>query len=117
MASPVAAQARQCIGDIPPPQPRHRYVASLRATLTPDDVAIAQASAAVIRLDVMLEHMRSDSNARYKRGRAAAAEGHGFMTSGVAMTRLKRCRIPLLQSGTPMRGGRQQRRPLCKHDN
>jgi hypothetical protein len=62
-------------------------VASLQATLAPDDVAIARASAAVIRLDVMLEHMRSDSNTRYKRGRAAAAEGHGFMTFGVAMTR------------------------------
>ena len=114
MASPVAAQARQCISDIPPPpRPRHRYVASLRATLAPDDVAIARASAAVIRLDVMLEHMRSDSNTRYKRGRAAAVEGHGFMTLGVAMTRLKRGLIPMLQSGTPMRGGSQPRRPYA----
>lgn len=57
--------------------------------------------------------MRSDSNTRYKRGRAAAAEGHGFMTFGVAMTRLKRGPIPMLQSGTRMRGGRQPRRPYA----
>ena len=50
--------------------------------------------------------MRIHRNARYKRGRAAAAEGHGFMTFGVAMTRLKRGLIPMLQSGTLMRGGR-----------
>jgi hypothetical protein len=61
----------------------------------------------------MLEHMRSDSNTRYKRGRAAAVEGHGFMTLGVAMTRLKRGLIPMLQSGTPMRGGSQPRRPYA----
>src|SRR3981189_3140657 len=51
------------------------------ATLTPDDIAIGRASAAVVRLDAMIEAMRRDGtlqefNARYKRGRAAAlAEG------------------------------------------
>jgi hypothetical protein len=37
-----------------------RSAATLRATLTPDDVAIGRASAAVIRLDAMIEAMRRD---------------------------------------------------------
>jgi hypothetical protein len=37
-----------------------RSAASLRATLTPDDVAIGRASAAVTRLDAMIESMRRD---------------------------------------------------------
>jgi hypothetical protein len=62
-----------------------RAAASLGATLTDDATAIARASAAVVRLDAMVERMRRDGtlaefNARYKRGRAAAlAEGRGFM--------------------------------------
>jgi hypothetical protein len=53
--------------------------------LTPDDIALARASAANVRLDVMVEQMRGDGtlqefNSRYKRGRAAAAAvGQGFM--------------------------------------
>jgi hypothetical protein len=53
--------------------------------LTPDEVAISRASAAVTRLDAMVEQMRrsgqlQEFNSRYKRGRAAAlAEGRGFM--------------------------------------
>jgi hypothetical protein len=82
----------------------------LGATLTPDDVAIERAAAAVIRLDSMIDAMRRDGtlrefNARYKRGRAAAlAEGRGFMGYGVAMARLKAALIPMLisQSGKPM---------------
>jgi hypothetical protein len=81
------------------------------ATLTPDDIAIGRASAAVVRLDAMIEAMRRDGtlqefNARYKRGRAAAlAEGRGFMNYAVAMARLKRALIPHLmqQSAGPMR--------------
>jgi hypothetical protein len=62
-----------------------RSAAALGATLTPDDVAISRANAAVVRLDVMVEQMRrsgqlQEFNSRYKRGRAAAlAEGRGFM--------------------------------------
>jgi hypothetical protein len=53
--------------------------------LTPDDVAISRANAALVRLDLMIEQMRRDRtlqefNSRYKRGRAAAAAvGQGFM--------------------------------------
>jgi hypothetical protein len=78
--------------------------------LTPDDVAISRASAAVVRLDLMIEQMRrsgqlQEFNVRYKRGRAAAlARGEGFMNFAVAMARLKRALIPMLQSGKPMRG-------------
>jgi len=73
----VATAARQCAWP--------RSAASLGATLTPDDVAMARASAAVVRLDAMIETMRRDGtlrefNARYKAGRAAAAaEGRGYM--------------------------------------
>jgi hypothetical protein len=77
---------------------------------TPDDIAISRANAAVVRLDRMIEQMRRDGtlqefNARYKRGRTeAAAEGRGFMAYAVAIARLKRALIPMLQAGTPMRG-------------
>ena len=72
--------------------------------------AITRASAACIRLDAMIEAMRRDGtlrefNARYKRGRAAAlARGEGFMAFHVAMARLKRALIPMLQSGKPISG-------------
>jgi hypothetical protein len=90
----------------------HRSAGSLRATLTPDDIAIGRASAAVTRLDAMIEAMRRDGtlqefNARYKRGRAAAlARGEGFLGFGIAMARLKRALVPHLigQSAGPMRG-------------
>ncbi|MDB5607838.1 MAG: hypothetical protein JWP25_4738 [Bradyrhizobium sp.] len=61
----------------------------LRATLTPDDVAIGRADAAVASLDALIEQMRRDVtlrefNARYKAGRAVAlARGEGFMGFGV----------------------------------
>ena len=51
-------------------------------------------SAAVVRLDAMIETMRRDGtlrefNARYKAGRAAAAaEGRGYMNFAVVMKRL-----------------------------
>jgi hypothetical protein len=64
MASPVAAQARQLVGakpDLPAATAAvARSAAVLRATLTPDDIAIGRASAAVTRLDAMLEAMRRD---------------------------------------------------------
>jgi len=55
---------------------------------------MARASAAVVRLDAMIETMRRDGtlrefNARYKAGRAAAAaEGRGYMNFAVVMKRL-----------------------------
>jgi hypothetical protein len=93
--------------------------------LTPDDVAISRASAAVIRLDAMIEQMRRDGtlqefNSRYKRGRAAAlAEGRGFMNYGLAMVRLKRALIPHLigQSAGPMRGLFEQIVPMKQAAN
>lgn len=89
-----------------------RSAAVLKATLTPDDVAIARAGAAVTRLDEMIEAMRKDGtlqqfNTRYKAGRTAAlAKGRGFMGYGVAMARLKRSLIPRLigRSDAPMQG-------------
>jgi hypothetical protein len=87
-----------------------RSAATLGATSTPDDVAIERAAAAVIRLDSMIDAMRRDGtlrefNARYKRGRgAAAARDEGYMNYGVAMARLKAALIPMLQQGKPMRG-------------
>jgi hypothetical protein len=88
-----------------------RSAASLRAVLTADDVAIGRASAAVVRLDAMIEQMRRDGtlrefNARFKRGRAAAlAEGRGFMNYAAATARLKRALIPHLigRDTAPMR--------------
>ena len=59
------------------------------------------------RLDAMVETMRRDGtiNARYQAGRAAAAaEGKGFMSFGVAMARFKKALIPMLQSGKPISG-------------
>jgi hypothetical protein len=64
-----------------------RAAASLGATLTDDATAISRASAAVVRLDAMLESMRRDGtlqefNARYRAGRAAAiAEGRATWDS------------------------------------
>jgi hypothetical protein len=54
-----------------------RSAASLRAVLTPDDIAISRVSAAVVRLDAMVEATRRNGqlqefNMRHKRGRAAA---------------------------------------------
>ncbi len=85
-----------------------RCATSAGATLTPEDVAIAGASAAITRLDAMVDTMRrngtlAEFNARYKSGRAAAAvEGRGFMAYSVAMARLKRALIPMLQQGKPI---------------
>lgn len=62
------------------------------------------------RLDAMVETLRRDGtlrvfNARYRAGRAAAAaEGKGFMSFGVAMARFKKALIPMLQSGKPISG-------------
>src|SRR5215204_3886251 len=88
---------------------------ALKALLTPDDIAIARASATVVRLDAMIEQMRRDGtlrefnsfNSAYKARRpAAAAEGRGFMPFGVAVAvaRLKAALIPRLmgQSVGPM---------------
>ena len=83
---------------------------ALGTTLTPDDVAIRRAGDSMKRLDAMVETMRRDGtlrvfNARYQAGRAAAAaEGKGFMSFGVAMARFKKALIPMLQSGKPISG-------------
>jgi hypothetical protein len=89
MAPRVASAARQCAGaepDLPAATAAlARAAASLGATLTPDDIAISRANAAVVRLDSMVEQMRrsgqlQEFNSRYKGGRAAAAPvGQGFM--------------------------------------
>jgi hypothetical protein len=88
-AARVASAARLCAGADPnlpaATASTARSAAALGATLTPDDVAISRANAAVVRLDLMIEQMRRDGtlqefNSRYKRGRAAAAAvGQGFM--------------------------------------
>jgi hypothetical protein len=93
MASPVASAARLYVGpgaDLSAATAAlHGSAAMLRATLTPDDIAIGRASAAVTRLDAMIEAMRRDGtlqefNARYKRGRAAAlARGRASWDSGL----------------------------------
>jgi hypothetical protein len=112
----VAKAARQCAGANPnlpaATAALARSAAAVGATLTPDDIAISRASAAVTRLDVMVEQMRrsgqlQEFNSRYKRGRAGAlAEGRGFMTYGIAMARLKAALVPHLigQSAGSMQG-------------
>ena len=81
-AARVAREARRLAGDSPDASQATaalaRSAALLGVTLTPADVAIARASAAVTRLDAMIEAMRWDGtlqqfNTRYKAGRAAAA--------------------------------------------
>jgi hypothetical protein len=114
MAPRVASAARRLAGPAPDLPAALEAVArsagTLRVVLTDDATAISRASAAVTRLDAMLEAMRRDGtlaefNARYKRGRAAAVvEGRGFMGYGVAMARLKAALIPMLQSGRPISG-------------
>jgi hypothetical protein len=82
--------------------------ATLRASLTPDDIAIARASAAMVRLDAMIESMRQNGqlrefNRQYKLRRAAAlADGRGYMNFSVAMARLKLALVPALQTGKPL---------------
>jgi hypothetical protein len=83
----------------------HRSAGSLRATLTPDDVAIGRAGAAVARLDAMIETMRRDGtlavfNARYKRGRAAAAV-EGKASWATASPRLSMQYTPKLRYRPP----------------
>jgi hypothetical protein len=82
----VASAARLCAGaepDLPAATAAlARSAAALGATLTPDDVAISRASAAIVRLDAMVEQMRrsgqlQEFNVRYKRGRAAALAEDG----------------------------------------
>jgi hypothetical protein len=78
--------------------------------LTSHEIAIGKAAAMAARLDAMVDGMRRDGtlmefNARFKRGRAAAAaEGRGFMNYGLALRRLKVCLVPMLQSGRPISG-------------
>ena len=115
IAARMTREARRLAGDRPGAEATAALTRSatvLKASLTPDDIAIARASAAVVRLDSMVEAMRRDGtlrefNARYKAGRAAAlAQGRGFMGYCVAMARLKRALIPRLigKSGEPMQG-------------
>jgi hypothetical protein len=113
-AAPVARKARRLAGADPDLSTATAVVARsaavLRAVLTPDDVAVTRAGAAVVKLDAMVETMRRNGqlqefNTRYKRGRAAAlAKGRGFMDYGAAMARLKTALIPYLmqQSTGPM---------------
>jgi hypothetical protein len=80
------------------------------ASLTADDIAIGRAAAAVVRLDAMIEAMRRDGTLqgiqcpvqnRPRGGHGTRGGLHGY---GVAMARLKRALIPMLQSGTPISG-------------
>jgi hypothetical protein len=97
-AHQVAAQARRYAGRDPDAARAtaalHRAAAALQAVLTPDDVAIARAANAVLRLDATVEKMRRDGvlhefNRRFRAGRAAAlAEGRRFMSYRSAMARL-----------------------------
>jgi hypothetical protein len=110
-AARVAGSARQCAGADPDVATATaavlRSAASLRATLTPDDVAIARAGAAMARLDEYLASLKGtgtlkEFNRRYKRGREAArAQGQGFMGYSTAMARLKLALVPMLASGKP----------------
>jgi hypothetical protein len=87
-----------------------RSAGILRATLTPDDAAIARAAYSMQRLDALIAEMRVDGtlrifNARYAAHRAAAkAEGRGYMDYRVALGRLKLQLIPALTSGKPITG-------------
>jgi hypothetical protein len=84
--------------------------ASLGATLTPDDIAVAHAANSMMRLDAMIHKMKVSGelhqfNRRYKIERAAVlAEGRTFMSYGNALARLKLALIPGLQSGRPISG-------------
>jgi hypothetical protein len=113
-AASVAAQARRFAGARPDVSAAieavKRSAGILRATLTPDDIAIARAANSMQRLDSLIATMRVDGtlalfNQRYKRGRAAAkAEGRGFMGYNTALARLKLALIPALTAGKPIAG-------------
>jgi hypothetical protein len=115
-AARVAKEARRLAGDSSDAPTATaalaRSAASLGATLTPDDVAIARADDAAQRLDSMIEQMRRggqlhEFNREYKARRSAAlAQGRGFMGYGIATARLRHALIPRLigQSAAPMQG-------------
>jgi len=77
------------------PALRARSAASLRATLTPDDVARSRAENGAHRIEQHLEVMRvggglREFNAEYRRRRGDALEhGHGFMSYSSATARLR----------------------------
>jgi hypothetical protein len=112
-ATRVAARARRLAGISPDLATAiaavQRSATALGATLTPDDVAIRRAGDSMKRLDAMVETMRRDGtlrvfNARYQAGRAAAAaEGKGFMSFGVARARFKKA----------LRGVNERPRTVC----
>jgi hypothetical protein len=114
MAVPVASAARRLAGPAPDASEAieavTRSASLLRASLTPDDVAVERAAASMMRLDSMFEAMRASGQLRefnraYKIRRAAAlAAGHGFMNYSTALRRLKFALVPMLQQGKPMRG-------------
>jgi hypothetical protein len=87
-----------------------RSAGLLKATLTPDEIAIRRAADAMVRLDVLINKMKHDGtlrefNSTYKAKRAAAkAEARGYMSYGNAIARLKLALIPGLQSGKPVCG-------------
>jgi hypothetical protein len=86
--------------------------AEKRATLTPHDVAISRAGAAVERLDSFIESLRVSGGMRaftkeYKRRRLAARErGESFLTFKVAEQRLRKALVPLLTGGKPVVGAK-----------
>jgi hypothetical protein len=87
-----------------------RCATAAGATLTPDHVAMTRAANAMMKLDAMVDRLKRNGglqefNARYKAGRAAAlAHGRGFVGYGIALARLKRALIPMLQQGRPLAG-------------
>jgi hypothetical protein len=78
---------------------------TLRATLTPHDVAMSRAGQAAARIEAYIESMRAKGAMReftrmYQRRRMeAAANGQGFMPFKVAELRLRRALVPLLIGG------------------
>jgi hypothetical protein len=78
MAARVAREARSLAGDSPDASAAlARAAGSLKATLTPDDIALARADDAAQRLDSMIDGMRRNGqlqefNRAYKTRRAAA---------------------------------------------
>jgi hypothetical protein len=87
-----------------------RSAGSLRAALTPDEVAIRRAADSMMRLDAKIEAMKRDGTlrdfgARYKAARMRAkSEGRGYLSYNQALSRLKKLLIPALTSGQPISG-------------
>jgi hypothetical protein len=105
-AVPVARAARRLAGDnldVPTATAAlARSAASLRETLTPDDVARSRAENGAHRIEQHLEAMRAGGGLRQfnreytVRRTEARASGHGFMSYSAATARLRSAMIERL---------------------